>query len=183
MNFEEQMNLINGNPLLQTFFLNNLLYNPQIFQYMISQMQYIPRVDLREENTKTYDDQNSDRKIQKQEKLTQNSKQLLVGIDTELPHKGNSHSEEEESSSRVNGHWSKQEHQLYLQFVNDHEDILRSKYDKKSKKIFKLMSQCILTRTATQCRSHHQKFNPLQKSKRKGKGFVRPIPSVIIQEN
>ncbi|CAK91827.1 unnamed protein product (macronuclear) [Paramecium tetraurelia] len=177
------MNLINGNPLFQTLFLNNLLYNPQIFQYMISQMQYIPRVDLRGENTKTQEDQNSDRKIQKQEKLTQNSKQLLVGSETDQPPKGNTDSDDEESSSRVNGHWSKLEHQLYLQFVNDHEEILRSKYDKKSKKIFKLMSQCILTRTATQCRSHHQKFNPLQKSKRKGKSFVRPIPSVIIQEN
>ena len=64
---------------------------------------------------------------------------------------------DEESQPRVNGtfkiiylgHWTKQEHLSYLDFVRNHESILRSKYDKKSKKIFKLMSQFIPTRTAT----------------------------------
>ncbi|CAD8196964.1 unnamed protein product [Paramecium octaurelia] len=84
----------------------------------------------------------------------------------------------DESQSRVNGHWTKQEHLLYLEFVKSHESILKSKYDKKSKKIFKLMSQFIPTRTATQCRSHHQKFNPFSKSKKKSR-FTNKIPTVI----
>ncbi|CAK91715.1 unnamed protein product (macronuclear) [Paramecium tetraurelia] len=65
------------------------------------------------------------------------------------------------------GHWTKEEHGLYLEFVNNHFDILKSKYAKKSKRIFKLMSQFIPSRTPTQCRSHHQKFNPLQSSLKK----------------
>ncbi|CAD8113959.1 unnamed protein product [Paramecium sonneborni] len=180
MNFEEQMNLLNGNCMWQSSFLFNMLLQQQQIQYMISQGYCVQRMDLREENTKTQDDSNNDGKLQKQDQLTKNSKQPLIGTDID---QGKVHLEDEDSSSRVNGHWSKSEHQLYLHFVNEHQDILRSKYDKKSKKIFKMMSQYIITRTATQCRSHHQKFNPLQKSKRKGKGFVRPIPSVIIQEN
>ncbi|CAD8074302.1 unnamed protein product [Paramecium primaurelia] len=71
--------------------------------------------------------------------------------------------------TKLNGHWTQQEHELYLEFIKNHFDILKSQYDKKSKKIFKMMSQFILTRTATQCRSHHQKFNPLQQIKRKKK--------------
>lgn len=55
---------------------------------------------------------------------------------------------EEDSEPRVNGiiikyligHWTKNEHLMYLEFVRNHEPILKSKYDKKSKKIFKLMS-------------------------------------------
>ena len=47
------------------------------------------------------------------------------------------------------GHWSKEEHEQYLEFVNNHYDILKSKYDKKSKKIFKLMSKHIPSRTPT----------------------------------
>ncbi|CAD8117975.1 unnamed protein product [Paramecium sonneborni] len=183
MNFEELMNPLNGNLMLQRVLLFNMLYQQQQIQSMISQEHCVPRVDLREENTKTQDDSNCNGNIQQQDQLTKNIKQSLVGAYTDQPLRVNSHLEDDDSSSRVNGHWSKSEHQLYLKFVNEHEDILRSKYDKKSKKIFKMMSQYIITRTATQCRSHHQKFNPLQKSKRKGKSFVRPIPSVIIQEN
>ncbi|CAD8107024.1 unnamed protein product [Paramecium sonneborni] len=87
---------------------------------------------------------------------------------------------EEDSQTRANGHWTQQEHQLYLEFVKSHESILKSKYDKKSKKIFKLMSSYIPTRTATQCRSHHQKFNPLNKGKKKLKQLFRQIPTVIL---
>ncbi|CAD8102363.1 unnamed protein product [Paramecium primaurelia] len=88
---------------------------------------------------------------------------------------------DDESQSRVNGHWTKQEHLLYLEFVKSHESILKSKYDKKSKKIFKLMSQFIPTRTATQCRSHHQKFNPLAKGKKKNRQINKQIPTIIHQ--
>ncbi|CAD8196753.1 unnamed protein product [Paramecium pentaurelia] len=100
----------------------------------------------------------------------------LTEVDFE--HQEKCSSIQDESQSRVNGHWTKQEHLLYLEFVKNHESILRSKYDKKSKKIFKLMSQYIPTRTATQCRSHHQKFNPLTKSKKKCRQ-TNKIPTVI----
>ncbi|CAD8114940.1 unnamed protein product [Paramecium sonneborni] len=86
---------------------------------------------------------------------------------------------DDDSQSRINGHWTKQEHLLYLEFVKNHESILRSKYDKKSKKIFKLMSHFIPSRTATQCRSHHQKFNPLAKGKKKSRQMNKQIPTVI----
>ncbi|CAK87224.1 unnamed protein product (macronuclear) [Paramecium tetraurelia] len=90
---------------------------------------------------------------------------------------------EEDSQTRANGHWTQQEHLQYLEFVRNHESILKSKYDKKSKKIFKLMSQFIPTRTATQCRSHHQKFNPLNKGKKKLKQVFRQIPTVILPQS
>ncbi|CAD8192608.1 unnamed protein product [Paramecium octaurelia] len=181
MNFQEQSNIISGDYFLQTFFLINNLYNQQIFQYMNSLVDCAPKVEYKEENTKICGDQNTDRKIQKPYQVIKN--QPVARKNLEILNKTHTRSDDEDSSSRVNGHWSKHEHQLYLQFVNDHEAILRSKYDKKSKKIFKLMSQCILTRTATQCRSHHQKFNPLQKGKRKARNLVRAIPCVISQEN
>ncbi|CAD8118661.1 unnamed protein product [Paramecium sonneborni] len=88
---------------------------------------------------------------------------------------------DDESQSRVNGHWTKQEHLTYLEFVRNHESILKSKYDKKSKKIFKLMSQFIPTRTATQCRSHHQKFNPLAKGKKKNRSTNKQLSTVSHQ--
>ncbi|CAD8206938.1 unnamed protein product [Paramecium pentaurelia] len=183
MNQQEQTNIISADPFLQTFFLINNLYNQQIFQYMNSQVQCVPKVECREENTKILEDSNNDKKIQQHYYITSNQNQPLVRTSKGVINKGYTHRNDVDTSQRVNGHWSQQEHQMYLQFVNDHQDILKSKYDKKSKKIFKLMSQSIFTRTATQCRSHHQKFNPLQKSKRKEKNNLRPIPTVITQEN
>ncbi|CAD8060604.1 unnamed protein product [Paramecium sonneborni] len=56
------------------------------------------------------------------------------------------------------GHWSQEEHQQYVQF------LLRVKgsgdTQRKGQPLFKRMSQIIGTRTPSQCRSHHQKFNP-----------------------
>ncbi|CAD8057473.1 unnamed protein product [Paramecium sonneborni] len=52
------------------------------------------------------------------------------------------------------GHWTKDEHEKYLQFLED------NSYMKKNNKIFKPMSEIIGTRSPSQCRSHHQKFNP-----------------------
>ncbi|CAD8143651.1 unnamed protein product [Paramecium octaurelia] len=52
------------------------------------------------------------------------------------------------------GHWTKEEHDKYLQFLEDHAHL------KKNNKIFKPMSEIIGTRSPSQCRSHHQKFNP-----------------------
>ncbi|CAD8131971.1 unnamed protein product [Paramecium octaurelia] len=52
------------------------------------------------------------------------------------------------------GHWTKEEHEKYLKFLEDNIQM------KKNNKIFKPMSEIIGTRSPSQCRSHHQKFNP-----------------------
>ncbi|CAD8066722.1 unnamed protein product [Paramecium sonneborni] len=59
------------------------------------------------------------------------------------------------SPKKNSGHWSYDEHQKYLRFLEDYA------YIKKNNKIFKPMSDVIGTRSPSQCRSHHQKFNPL----------------------
>ncbi|CAK74201.1 unnamed protein product (macronuclear) [Paramecium tetraurelia] len=62
-----------------------------------------------------------------------------------------------------NGHWSAQEHQVYLTFLSQHREVMESSELKKTNKIFKLMSDIIKSRSPSQCRSHHQKFNPYSK--------------------
>ncbi|CAD8055501.1 unnamed protein product [Paramecium sonneborni] len=52
------------------------------------------------------------------------------------------------------GHWTKEEHDKYLKFLEDNTSM------KKNNKIFRPMSEIIGTRSPSQCRSHHQKFNP-----------------------
>ncbi|CAD8092873.1 unnamed protein product [Paramecium sonneborni] len=61
------------------------------------------------------------------------------------------------------GHWSAQEHQVYLNFLEQHREVMESSELKKTNKIFKLMSDIIKSRSPSQCRSHHQKFNPYSK--------------------
>ncbi|CAK69159.1 unnamed protein product (macronuclear) [Paramecium tetraurelia] len=63
----------------------------------------------------------------------------------------------------IQGHWSAQEHQVYLTFLQQHKDVMESSELKKTNKIFKLMSDIIKSRSPSQCRSHHQKFNPYSK--------------------
>ncbi|CAK78378.1 unnamed protein product (macronuclear) [Paramecium tetraurelia] len=58
------------------------------------------------------------------------------------------------------GHWSALEHTTYVNFLSQYENIMNSSLMKKTSKIFKQMSELIGTRTPSQCRSHHQKFNP-----------------------
>ncbi|CAD8161612.1 unnamed protein product [Paramecium octaurelia] len=58
------------------------------------------------------------------------------------------------------GHWSAIEHTTYVNFLSQYENIMNSSMMKKTSKIFKQMSELIGTRTPSQCRSHHQKFNP-----------------------
>ncbi|CAK82355.1 unnamed protein product (macronuclear) [Paramecium tetraurelia] len=59
-----------------------------------------------------------------------------------------------------NGHWTQKEHNLYLQFIETNKAIMMKSHQKKQEKIFKQMSLVIKTRSPSQCRSHHQKFNP-----------------------
>ncbi|CAD8112135.1 unnamed protein product [Paramecium sonneborni] len=72
------------------------------------------------------------------------------------------------------GHWSQQEHQTYLDFLQQHKEIMESQDQKKSNKIFKQMSDIIGSRSPSQCRSHHQKFNPfIHQVKKRQKGAGR----------
>ncbi|CAD8112526.1 unnamed protein product [Paramecium sonneborni] len=52
------------------------------------------------------------------------------------------------------GHWNQEEHLQYLRFLQENTN------HNKGQRLFKRMSQIIGTRTPSQCRSHHQKFNP-----------------------
>ncbi|CAD8200840.1 unnamed protein product [Paramecium octaurelia] len=59
------------------------------------------------------------------------------------------------------GHWTPEEHQTYVEFLEKHHDTtMQNQQNRKNNKIFKLMSEIIGTRSPSQCRSHHQKFNP-----------------------
>ncbi|CAD8115582.1 unnamed protein product [Paramecium primaurelia] len=150
-------------------------YQQQFIPYMIIQQQNVPmqftqlNYDLRVQPINNYTNYQQDVPEINNIDLNNHLTQVELGFQEKSP------SKEEDSQVRVNGHWTNQEHLLYLEFVKNHESILKSKYDKKSKKIFKLMSQYIPTRNATQCRSHHQKFNPLIKRKLKKSFGYTPI--------
>ncbi|CAD8066600.1 unnamed protein product [Paramecium primaurelia] len=59
------------------------------------------------------------------------------------------------------GHWTPEEHQIYEEFLEKHHaTTMQNQQNRKNNKIFKLMSEIIGTRSPSQCRSHHQKFNP-----------------------
>ncbi|CAK80539.1 unnamed protein product (macronuclear) [Paramecium tetraurelia] len=60
------------------------------------------------------------------------------------------------------GHWTQKEHRLYLQFIETNKEIMMKSDMKKQEKIFKQMSIVIKSRSPSQCRSHHQKFNPFE---------------------
>ncbi|CAD8090108.1 unnamed protein product [Paramecium sonneborni] len=71
------------------------------------------------------------------------------------------------------GHWSTEEHTTYIGFLQQYESIMTSSMMKKTSKIFKQMSELIGTRTPSQCRSHHQKFNPYALRGENGKRLPR----------
>ncbi|CAD8100932.1 unnamed protein product [Paramecium primaurelia] len=69
--------------------------------------------------------------------------------------------EQSQNGIKNQGHWTNQEHQIYVEFLEQHHSTsMQSQQNRKNNKIFKLMSQTIGTRSPSQCRSHHQKFNP-----------------------
>lgn len=67
-------------------------------------------------------------------------------------HHGESH------SSQRSGHWDEIENRKYFVFLQDHHTNFERKNLRRSEKIFKVMSRYLGTRTADQCRSHHQKM-------------------------
>ncbi|CAD8190881.1 unnamed protein product [Paramecium octaurelia] len=156
MNQYEYMNRILQNQLAN--------YPIQLWlQYQPSMFQYIPQIycfELTQQNKEIKGVNSNSNGTTKQELQNQSCSKLPQLLEEPLCIKNET--EREIKENKLNGHWTKEEHGFYLEFVNNHFDILKSKYAKKSKKIFKLMSQFIPSRTPTQCRSHHQKFNPLQ---------------------
>ena len=56
------------------------------------------------------------------------------------------------------GKWNTQEQMLYKRFLEDNLDHFVDKSVRKSQKVFLKMSKIIPTRTAEQCRTHHQKM-------------------------
>ncbi|CAD8128306.1 unnamed protein product [Paramecium sonneborni] len=75
------------------------------------------------------------------------------------------------------GHWSKEEHEKYLFFLEEHLDI------KKNNKIFKSMSEVIGTRSPSQCRSHHQKFKPLSPTAQNKNQKLQKITMSTLQDD
>ncbi|CAD8063952.1 unnamed protein product [Paramecium sonneborni] len=70
-------------------------------------------------------------------------------------------------SQQRTGHWDDQEHYIYLEFLQNVRGADGSY--KKGQPLFKKMSEIIGTRSPSQCRSHHQKFNPYNQLIRKSK--------------
>ena len=56
------------------------------------------------------------------------------------------------------GIWNINEMKAYLKFITRFESHFKGKATRKKKKIFQRMSNFIKSRTAEQCRSHHQKL-------------------------
>lgn len=60
--------------------------------------------------------------------------------------------------SQRSGHWDEEENRKYFLFLTVHHNNFERKNLRRSEKIFKVMSRYLGTRTADQCRSHHQKM-------------------------
>lgn len=56
------------------------------------------------------------------------------------------------------GRWNYDEQLLYLEFTKDNAFALENKENRRSSKIFKQMAKVVISRSADQCRSHHQKM-------------------------
>lgn len=56
------------------------------------------------------------------------------------------------------GKWTNEEQMAYIQFIEDNLAEMETKLMRKSRKVFLNMSKLVKTRTADQCRSHHQKI-------------------------
>ncbi|CAD8096077.1 unnamed protein product [Paramecium sonneborni] len=78
-----------------------------------------------------------------------------------IPMKKKINKELELNNKHNSGHWTPDEHQTYVEFLEKHHtSTMQNQQNRKNNKIFKLMSEIIGTRSPSQCRSHHQKFNP-----------------------
>lgn len=60
---------------------------------------------------------------------------------------------------RFSGRWTINENTTYVRFLLSNEVIVSQKRQRRKSKIFKKMSDLVVTRTPEQCRSHHQKMS------------------------
>lgn len=56
------------------------------------------------------------------------------------------------------GHWNEKERLKYTVFIGFFKTLLEDPELKKEARIYEMMSDMIITRNASQCRSHHQKM-------------------------
>jgi hypothetical protein len=56
------------------------------------------------------------------------------------------------------GRWSVEEHKKYHDFIKMNRNLLIKNDRRRYDKVFMMMSNCVKTRTADQCRTHHQKL-------------------------
>lgn len=68
--------------------------------------------------------------------------------------------------------WSKEECQIYDDFIRKYDTIMADSTSKRMTKIFLYMAKFIETKNASQCRSHHQKFYPKVKEAMEKEGFI-----------
>lgn len=74
-----------------------------------------------------------------------------------LPEKNGKRIYKKKSEEKIK-RWTKDESQLYEEFVIDHFLLFNDNNIKRANKIFIQMSEFIKTKNSSQCRSHHQKF-------------------------
>jgi hypothetical protein len=56
------------------------------------------------------------------------------------------------------GRWSLEEHKKYYDFIKTNRNLLLKNDRRRFNKVFMVMSNYVKTRTADQCRTHHQKL-------------------------
>ena len=73
-------------------------------------------------------------------------------------------SRKEKERLQGKGKWTREEQRAYIQFIRENMSEMETKLMRKSRKVFLNMSKLVRTRTADQCRSHHQKILLYHKS-------------------
>jgi len=61
-------------------------------------------------------------------------------------------------SAEGKGKWTVSEQKCYIKFIQANMEEMRCRIKRKSEKVFLQMSKLVKTRSADQCRSHHQKI-------------------------
>lgn len=79
------------------------------------------------------------------------------------------------------GLWNINEMKAYLKFITRFESHFKDKATRKKKKIFHRMSNFIKSRTAEQCRSHHQKLEIKYETHEKIIDFIESEIARIIE--
>ncbi|KAM3145631.1 hypothetical protein pb186bvf_002177 [Paramecium bursaria] len=157
----------NNEMMLQQYQMEQLRLQQALYQQLISQMPEDPRMNLELIQHQLLQQQ----LLYNAAYLQQMQCQLepKAEYDTKIKRK---HIKKSHNPQYNTGHWTAQEHSMYMSFLQQHKDVMESAELKKTNKIFKLMSDIIKSRSPSQCRSHHQKFNPYSR-------YVQVQPNVV----